>query len=200
MGSKNNLIAIIGIDGAGKTSQAKKLEEKLKIQTMSWKKFPPYPKLNGIHPINFIDSNDIIRRIELLTYYLNKEKEYLINTKKDHLTIIESCYVKILIKEMIFNYLNVEPFYQFDHDNTSNTYYIYIKTTPLVALSRKNNIFSLYESFGDKHEDFISFQNKQSELLDKFVSKKKHIVVDGLQNQDVISDIIINYLFEQKLI
>ncbi len=201
MNLKNTLIALTGIDGAGKTTQAKKLEKKLRINTISWKNFPPYSKLNGIHPSEYINSIEITERLELLNYYLDIEQEYLTKVKNNYLTIVDSTYVKFFIKEQIFNSIDIKTLNQFDYNNIFNVHYIYIKTPPFAALNRKNNKFTPYESFRKAQKDFVSFQNKQEALLDKFISRKEnHLVINGLQDQNTIFDIIISYLFYHNMI
>lgn len=205
MNNKCKIIVFEGIDGAGKSTQVKKLNDLLNGNGKKSIIMKGYDLFNGLketlyNRFNYIDP------IETFFITLAKHKAIEMQIKN----ILDS-YDYIIIDRFIYTTFaytmaNIKPEKRGEIHTISNIlenhfinidYLIYIETSPQIAWKRKNNVIEDIETGNnsDKNTDtrtlFINNQTSANEYYKLFFQNKTNLLkLSGEMDKDILSDII----------
>ncbi|MGQ4892929.1 MAG: hypothetical protein ACP6IP_10685 [Candidatus Njordarchaeia archaeon] len=147
--------AITGIDYSGKTTILKILQKK-GIPSLHWSDLRSIPWIEPVleKPYEIVEKMGSLSRAAYILLVASTMFEVM---QKNKIRLVDSYWYRFYIKERLFDVSDI---------NILNTLFklpnpievFYIEIDPEIAFERSKGMFTSYESFGPKKEDFISFQ------------------------------------------
>lgn len=192
-------VAIIGIDGAGKSTAVQKIKHiNPGFIVVDWEQV--LQKSNFLtqiglqlqkHPEQILPELKGLSRALALTTLLSFQSDYVIKPAllSGKIVIAES-YVDVYhAKELLYQKAHPCLFELLNHLAQPDLT-IFIDTPPHLAYKRKKErgTITKYECFTDKsYEDFVLFQSQLRQNLLGLIRHKNHIIIDGENSPEIIA-------------
>lgn len=187
MGKEGRLIILVGIDGSGKSTLVRGLEQN-GYKATHWRKLrEKCPELDFTSPAESVQKLDGEERLSFILSYIQSEWRYLIQPlrKRGVDVISDGFFARFYAKEKIYQRMNLDHLRR-HCPLDGNAIFIMVDTPPAVALGRKGlDQLSPYEFFRGP-EDFVEFQQRQRDELMNFIKGYKYYLLDGNKSKDML--------------